>query len=63
LRALLSERDVDPQAAILADFFPDDVDQEFGVVVTRDRQVIQFVVKYGRLGDLQRQAADAVIDE
>jgi hypothetical protein len=43
--------------------FPDDVDQEFGVVVTRDRQVIQFVVKYGRLGDLQRQAADAVIDE
>jgi len=34
LRALLSERDVDPQAAILAEFFPDDVDQEFGLVVT-----------------------------
>ena len=63
LRALLSERDVDPQTAILADIFPDDVDQEFGLVVTQDRRVIQFVVHYGRLGDLNRQAADAVIRE
>jgi hypothetical protein len=63
LRALLSERDVDPQTAILADFFPDDVDQEFGLVVTQDRRVIQFVVHYCRLGDLKRQAADAVIGE
>jgi hypothetical protein len=63
LRALLSERDIDPQTAILADFFPDDADQEFGLVVTQDRRVIQFVIRYGRLGDLNRQAADAVIDE
>jgi hypothetical protein len=63
LRALLTERDVDPQTAILADFFPDDVDQEFGLVVTQDRKVIQFVVHHGRLGDLKRQAADAVIGE
>jgi hypothetical protein len=63
LRALLSERDVDPQTAILAEFFPDDVDQEFGLVVTQDRRVIQFVVHHGRLGDLKRQAADAVIGE
>jgi len=61
LRALLSERDVDAQTAILVDCFPDDVDQEFGLVVTRERQVIQFVVRYGRLGDLKQQAADAVI--
>jgi hypothetical protein len=33
LRALLSDRDVDPETAILADFFPDDVDQEFGLLV------------------------------
>lgn len=63
LRALLSEREVNPQTAILADFFPDDVDQEFGLVVTKDRKVIQFVVHHGRLGDLKRQAADAVIGE
>jgi len=63
LRALLTERDVDSQTAILADFFPDDVDQEFGLVVTQDRRVIQFVLHLGRLGDLKRQAADAVICE
>ncbi len=63
LRVLLRERDIDPQTAMLADFFPDDVDQEFGLVVTQDRRVIQFVIHYGRLGDLNRQAADAVIGE
>lgn len=61
LRVRLSERDVDPQTAILADVLPDDVDQEYGLVVTQDRRVIQFVVHYGRFGDLRRQAADAVI--
>lgn len=45
LRALLIERDVDLQTAILADFFPDDLDQKFGLAVTRDRQMIQFVVR------------------
>lgn len=63
LRALLAEREVDPQTAVLADFFPDDVDQEFGVLVTRDRRVIQFTVFYGRPGDLKQQAADATIGE
>jgi hypothetical protein len=39
------------------------VDQEFGLLVTKDRRVIEFVVYYGRLGDLNQQAADATIDE
>jgi hypothetical protein len=63
LRVLLSERDVDPQTAILADRFPDDAHQEFGLLVTPDRRVIEFVVYYGRLGDLKRQAAEATMGE
>lgn len=34
LRELLPAQGVDPMADILADLFLDDVDQEFGVVVT-----------------------------
>ena len=60
LRALLDERDVDPRAAVSADLFPDDTDQELDVVVTADRRLIQFVVHYGR-GDLKAQAAGAVM--
>jgi hypothetical protein len=63
LRVLLREREVDPNTAILADLFPDDVNQEFGLLVTADRRVIEFVVYSGRLGDLKRQAADATIGE
>lgn len=63
LRVLLGEREIDPHTAILADLIPDDVDQEFGLLVTEDRRVIEFVLCYGRLGDLKRQAADATIGE
>lgn len=63
LRALLAERGLDSQKVVLADLFPDDVDQEFGVLVTQDRRVIQFVVHYGRLGDINRQTAEATIGE
>ena len=63
LRVLLEERDVDPQTAILADLFPDDVDQEFGLLVTQDGRVIEFVVYYGRRGDLKRQAAEATMGD
>jgi hypothetical protein len=63
LRVLLAERDVNPHTAFLADLFPDDVDQEFGLLVTEDRRVIEFVVYYGHLGDIKRQADDATIGE
>lgn len=63
LRVLLDERDVDPQTAIPADLFPDDVDHELGLLVTQDRRVIEFVLYYGRRGDLEEQASEAAIGE
>jgi hypothetical protein len=44
---------------VLAQFFPDDVDQEFGVLVTASRGVFTFVLHYGRRGDLTTQAQTA----
>lgn len=44
LNALLRARGVDPDVDVLADLFTDDVDQEFGVVVTTDRRVFTFVL-------------------
>lgn len=63
LRELLPAKGVDPMADVLADIFPDHVDQEFGVVVTTARRVFTFVLYYGRRGDLKRRAADAVIGD
>jgi hypothetical protein len=54
---------VDVEADILADLFPDDVDQEFGVLVTTERRVFTFVLFYGRGGDLNVQAGQALIRE
>jgi len=61
LRHLLPEWGIDIQQDVLADLFPDDADQEFGVVVTTDRRVFTFVLHYGRKGDLKAQAASAVL--
>jgi hypothetical protein len=63
LRELLTGYGVDVEADVLADLFPDDVDQEFGVLVTTERRVFTFVLVYGRRGDLNTQAAEAVIRE
>jgi hypothetical protein len=41
----------------------DDVDQEFGVVVTKARSVFTFTLHYGPKGDLGTQIEDAVIDD
>lgn len=54
-RELLPEFGVDIGSARLAQFFPDDVDQEFGVLVTAERKVFTFVLHYGRRGDLKSQ--------
>ena len=61
LRELLIEDGIDPQCDVLADLFEDDVDQEFGVLVTGGRRVLTFVLHYGRRGDLKTRVADAVI--
>lgn len=55
IRELLPEFGVDIRSARLAQFFPDDVDQEFGVLVTAERNVFTFVHHYGRRGDLKSQ--------
>jgi hypothetical protein len=57
LRQLLPEHGVDVASDVLADLFPDDVDQGFGVMVTADRRVFTFVFHYGRKGDLKTRAA------
>jgi len=51
------------EADVLADVFPDDVDQEVGVVVTAQRRVFTFVLYYGRRGDVQAQTQAAVIGD
>lgn len=51
----IPEFGVDIESVVLAQFFPDDVDQEFGVLVTPDRHVFTFVLYMGRRGDLMTQ--------
>lgn len=63
LRELLPGRGVDVQSDVLADLSPDDVDQEFGVIVTAKRRIFTFVLYYGRRGDLKAQVDAAVIAE
>ena len=47
LRDLLSMKGVDPSTCVLAAFFPDDTNMEFGVVVTPDHHVYEFDLVYG----------------
>lgn len=61
LRELLAEQSVNIFSGVLADLFPDDVDQEFGVMVTADRQVATFVFHYGRKGDLKTRMATGTL--
>jgi hypothetical protein len=61
LRGLLAERGVDVDRAVLAAFFPDDSNQEFGVIVTPERCVYEFHLHYGK-GDLDNQVTMATID-
>jgi len=62
LRELLMARGLDPHRIALADFFPDDTDMEFGIVVTPDGHVYEFDFIYGK-GDLVAQAGTATISD
>jgi hypothetical protein len=42
IAALVRDRGVDPDHAVIADYFPDDTSFMFGVLVTSDRKVFQF---------------------
>jgi len=60
LRVLLAERDIDPQQAVLAECFEDDVHLEFCVLVTPDGGVFEFDFVHGR-GDIKTQLRTGVI--
>jgi len=60
LRILLAERDIDPQQAVLAECFEDDVHLEFCVLVTPDGGVFEFDFVHGR-GDIKTQLRTGVI--
>ena len=63
LRELLLDHGLDVEADVPADLFPDDVDQEFGVIVTDKARVFTFVLYCSRQGDLMAQAANAAIGD
>lgn len=63
LRELLRLRDIDPNTAVLADFFPDDTDLEFGVLLTPEGRVYEFDFTYGPRGDIKSKSATAVISD
>jgi len=62
LRVLLAELGVDIERSVLADFFPDDGNLEFGIIVTPAREVFEFDLRHGR-GDLKAQVANAWISD
>jgi hypothetical protein len=63
LRELLRQRDIDPITAVVADFFPDDVDLEFGVLLTPDGHVYEFDFTYGSRGDIKTKTATGQISD
>lgn len=60
-RELLASLDVDVKTVVMAQFFSDDGDQEFGVLVTPTGDVFTFVFYWGRRGDLKEQLRTARI--
>jgi hypothetical protein len=46
LREVVRERGIDPSTSLLVDSVEDDINFEFGIIVTRDRRVIQFGFRY-----------------
>ena len=53
LRELLIERGLEPKKVALVAFFPDDIQYEYGVVVTADRRIYQFGFDYLHVGVAQ----------
>lgn|SRR5574341_24759 len=50
VRTLLNERGIDVNASVLVESFPDDVNFEFGVLITQNGKVIQYGYDYIRKG-------------
>jgi hypothetical protein len=56
-RECLRDMGIDVSTSLLVQSFPEDVDQELGVLITEDSRVIEFEMSYHRTGHPQ----DAVI--
>ena len=52
-------QDFDPRTVALATLFTDDVDLEFGILVTTEGRVFEFDLRFDREGDLKAQVAAA----
>ncbi len=50
LRALLRERALDPEKCLLIEFFPDDTDLYFGILITQNKRAVQFDLDLGQRG-------------
>jgi len=46
IRKCLAEKDIDLETVIVADWFPDDVSFEYGILVTQQGRVFQFGYDY-----------------
>ena len=48
IRELLIERNIDPYTSVLVEIFSDDTCFEYGIVITKDREIFQFGYDYLR---------------
>jgi hypothetical protein len=55
LRERVVASNLDPRHVAVADLFPDDVDQLFGILVALDGRAFKFALELGPRGDLRRR--------
>lgn len=46
IRACLKEKGVEPSSVIVAEWFPDDVDFEYGIILDSNKKIFQFGYDY-----------------
>jgi hypothetical protein len=51
----------EPRDVALATLFEDDVNMEFGILVSRESRVYEFELHYGAMGDLKHQLETAFL--
>jgi hypothetical protein len=54
---------LDPSDVAVADLFSDDVDQRFGILVTKEGRAYQFVLELGGHGDPRQRLQDVQVSE
>ena len=58
LRDLVRPKGVDPNTAVIADFFPDDTSFYFGILVTPEARVFQFGYDYLHLAETEGKLSE-----